>query len=167
MLICLLSVNALALQPDQGHGVVRMNGSILDTPCAIDVADRDQTVELGIETTGELIHDGQGPARQFTIHLMNCLLQPRAHGRTEWSRFQVTFDGNSDDGLFGVEGASGLGLKIADSEGHTAVPGKPMPYEAISSGRMALDYVLRLVGNHSRLYAGDYRTAIRFKIDYF
>jgi type 1 fimbria pilin len=166
MLTSLVSLNALAIQPDQGHGVVHMNGSILETPCAIDVADREQAVELGTETVGELIHDGKGPARPFAIHLVNCVIRPTEQGLAA-SRFQVTFDGKPDEGLFGVVGAEGVGLQITDIAGNVAVPGQPMPYESIRSGPMELDYVLRLVGDRSQLHAGDYSSAIRFKIDYF
>lgn len=167
MLMSLFSVNTFAQQPAQEHGVIRMNGSIIDTPCTIDIADRDQTLELGTNTVINLIRKKESETYPFTIHLMNCRLQSVGRDKADWPQFQMTFDGQPDDGLFRINGASGVGLEIADRAGHIATPGKPMPYEAMSSGRMELNYVLRLVGDHSRLQAGDYRAAIRFKIDYF
>lgn len=110
----------------QGRGIVRMHGSILETPCAIDMTDKSQGIELAIETTSELEHDGYGPNRPFSIHLINCNL---ATGHTDHpgaSWFQITFDGDHDDALYGLYGASGIGIQIADTEGNVSRPGEPM-----------------------------------------
>lgn len=161
------AASTAATVKNQGQGIVRMHGSILETPCAIDMADKDQSVELGTETTGELLHDGRGPKRPFSIHLMNCNLATNNLINPTATRFQVTFEGKHDDSLFGLDGASGVGLQITDSEGYVSHPGEPMPAGNLLPGRMTLNYMLQLTEDHHRLRAGDYRTAIRFKIDYF
>ncbi|OKB66579.1 pilin [Serratia marcescens] len=154
---------------DQGHGRVNMEGSIIDTPCAIDVASRDQTIDMLTLPVGQIIRDGYGPTRPFSIRLVDCALTPMLPNRPDWSHFRVTFDGpTAHDDLFSVSGqARGVGLQIADIAGAIAVPGKPMPASALQVGSMRLDYTLRLVGDHQTLRAGAYRTTIRFKLDYF
>lgn len=163
MLMSLGSTAAQAGSENEERGVVRMNGSILETPCAIGMEDRDQQVELGTETTGELLHDGAGPYRPFTISLMNCRLDTA----TLASWFRVTFDGLPDGDNYAVNGASGIGVQIVDEAGEVASPGKPMPVSNITPGMQILKYKLRLKADNHHLQAGDYRTTIKFKIDYF
>ncbi|XTZ38509.1 fimbrial protein [Salmonella enterica] len=154
---------------DQGHGRVNMHGLIIDTPCAIAVESRDQTIDLSTVPVGEIIRDGAGPAISFQIRLVNCLLKPLTPNKPDWSRFQVTFDGAVTDGqLFALNGdARGLGLVIDDPAGHRIVPGVPTRFAALQAGSMNLGYTLRLVSNHQKLRAGAYSTSIRFKLDYY
>ncbi|WPU21985.1 fimbrial protein [Cedecea neteri] len=158
-----------SLVQDQGHGTVSMAGSIIDTPCAIDVPSRDQTIDMATLPLGQIIRDGQGPTSQFSIQLVNCTLTPLLPNRPDWSHFQVTFDGPTVRGnLFSVSGrARGVGLQIADAAGAIAVPGKPMPAYGLQLGDMRLNYTLRLVGDRHSLRAGTYQTTLRFKLDYF
>ena len=158
---------ALARGPGQGHGTVGMHGSIIDTPCSIAADDARQIVEIGVDTTGNVMHDGHGPVREFRIHLLDCMLKPQVSGHPDWSSFRVTFDGPPDNGLFGISGADGIGLLISDREGHVAPPGVPLPASALASGEQVLEYTLQIVGDTHHLRAGDYRSTVRFKVDYF
>ncbi|HDX4051642.1 TPA: type 1 fimbrial protein [Enterobacter soli] len=167
MLMATLPGKAIAWPKDEGSGTVAMKGSIIDTPCAIDIDDQAQVVEMGSETTGEIIHNGFGPVKTFRIHLVNCVLHQSIPHRPDWSGFQVTFDGKHDNTFFGVNGAAGIGVKILDSEGNQAIPGIPMSKVALKPGKQFLDYTLQLVSDRHRLVAGNYRTTIRFKVDYF
>ncbi|WP_152594390.1 fimbrial protein [Enterobacter sp. UCD-UG_FMILLET] len=54
---------------DQGHGIVNMQGSIIDTPCAIATADREQSIEMMTTTVGEIIHNGRGNKNPFSLTL--------------------------------------------------------------------------------------------------
>lgn len=167
MLMTALPGRAMAWPKVEGNGSVAMKGSIIDTPCAIDIDDQAQAVEMGTETTGELIHNGNGPVKAFRIHLINCVLHESLPQRPDWIAFQVTFDGNHDNALFGVTNATGIGVKIQDSSGNVAIPGIPMPKLPLKPGGQFLDYTLQVVSDRHRLVAGDYRTSIRFKVDYF
>lgn len=160
---------ATADAANQGNGRVSMQGSIIDTPCAIDVNSRDQTIDMSTLPLGQIIRDGHGPQRPFSILLVNCSLKPARPGAVDWSHFLVTFDGaTTRNNLFDVKGAArGIGLKIADREGVVAVPGEPMPAGSLHTGSMKLDYTLSLMSNHEALRAGTYWTTIRFKLDYF
>lgn len=163
---CSLSTAVLAAN-EFGHGRVAMQGSIVDTACAIAMADRDQSIDIGTITTGEILHDGQGPDRDFHLGLVNCSLRHSDARGTEWSRFQVTFDGTADGKLFAVHGAEGVGLEIRDASGHLAIPGQPMPAGALSAGGEELSYRVHLQDDHHRLRAREFRSTIRFKVDYY
>ncbi|MGQ8776491.1 fimbrial protein [Serratia sp. NA_112.1] len=149
-----------------GWGQVNMQGSIIDTACAIAVDSRDQSVDMGIIPLADIIRDGQGRSKPFSIDLVNCVLD--RPGKEGWKHFQVTFDGDPDGGLFGVRGgASGVGLQIADSLGNIVSPGKALPFIDIIPGSMQLNYSLKLVANNDVLTSGDYFSSLRFKVDYF
>lgn len=152
---------------NQGYVRVSMKGSIIDTPCNISGPDEDQIIELGVEPIDDIIHNGRGNERKFSIHLINCSFKSSKPWLPDASRFQITFDGQSDGTLFGVDGdATGVGLQIIDAEGNVAVPGKPLPTEQLFAGSMRLDYILRLMGDHHHLRTGSYRSTIRFKVEY-
>lgn len=167
MLMALLSASGNVRASDKGHGTVSMKGSIIDTPCAIQTNDIDQVVYLAVDTTGELIHDGLGSIKPLLIHLTGCVLEPHALHDKKWSGFQVTFDGVADGNLFKVKGADGLGIQIADQEGHVATPGVPLPGVPLTTNAQLLEYTMRVVATPHRLRSGGYQSTIRFKVDYF
>lgn len=155
------SASALA-----GSGRVNMQGSIIDTACSISVDSREQSIDMGVIPLSDIIRDGQGYSKSFSINLINCVLE--RPGKEDWKHFQVTFDGDPEGDLFGVRGvASGVGLQISDNMGNIASPGKVLPFVDIIPGSMQLNYSLRLVANNHALKPGDYYSSIRFKMDYF
>ncbi|CAI1698869.1 fimbrial protein [Serratia proteamaculans] len=161
-----VSLTAIA---HQGQGMVNMQGSIVDVPCAIAVSSRDQSIDLAVLPVGQIMRDGQGPVSPFSIQLVNCSLQQMRPGRADWTQFRVTFAGEvTDSALFGISGhAAGVGIQITDVVGNVAQSGVPMPPGALVPGDTRLDYSLRLVGTHQILRAGAYRTTVRFKMDYY
>ncbi|EOV5094277.1 fimbrial protein [Serratia marcescens] len=165
-LFSLVAMSAQASQSVQGWGRVNMQGSIIDTACAIAVESREQTVDMGITPLADIARDGQGNSRAFSIELVNCVLA--RPGRDDWKQFQVTFDGDAEGALFGVRGeASGVALQITDEHGNVAIPGQPLPLTDIVPGDRQLNYALKLMANRHALKSGDYFSAIRFKLDYF
>ncbi|MCU6278394.1 fimbrial protein [Enterobacter quasiroggenkampii] len=167
MLMALLPAQGDARSPVRGHGTVGMKGSIIDTPCAIQTDDIKQVISLSVDTTGELIHDGLGSTKPFWIHLTSCDLEQQAPHSKKWSGFQVTFDGVADGNLFKIEGAEGVGIQIVDQNGQVASPGVPLSGVPLTTEAQVLEYTLRVVAAPHRLRAGDYRSTIRFKVDYF
>lgn len=167
-MLSLASFSVSAAAPTQGKGRVNMHGAIIDTACAIDVDSRDQVIDMGVVPLADIIRDGQGSSRDFSIRLVNCVLERPHTDKPDWKQFQVTFDGDAEGDLFGVRGeASGVALRIIDKIGNIATPGNPLPLENIIPGDLQLDYTLKLVANHHALKSGDYFSAIRFKLDYF
>lgn len=145
-----------------------MQGAIIDTACAIAIESRDQTIDMEVVPLADIIRDGQGRSKPFSIELVNCTLERQDTKLLDWKQFQVTFDGDSEGELFGVRGeASGVALRITDENGNTATPGVPLRAQEFITSTMRLNYRLRLVANQHALKAGDYSSAIRFKLDYF
>ncbi|BEM85138.1 pilin [Serratia marcescens] len=173
MLPCILApllfVNdAQATYTSQGWGRVNMQGAIIDTACAIAAGSRDQAIDMDTVPVADIIRDGRGVPRAFSIELVNCELSRAEKKGADWQYFQVTFDGNADGGLFGIDGeAKGVGLQIADVSGNIAWPGSPLPNDYISPGSMRLNYEMLLVANKQPLRAGAYYSAVRFKMDYY
>lgn len=167
--LAVLSQVAFASAAGQGHGKVRVQGSIIETPCAIAAESRDQSIDLSTIPLSTLSSEGMGPAKPFTIKLLGCSPESSLKRSADWSKFSITFDGASaQENLFSVTGeASGFGIQLTDSAGNIAVPGKAMPQYAITPDSMSLNYNLRLMANQQRMRAGDYQSTIRFKMDYY
>lgn len=170
LLICgaLLLTGSAWCADAQGIGLISMNGAILETPCDIAVGDRDQSLIMDTVPLSQIVREGRGPEQDFAIRLVECVLIPKDAAQPNWQRFAVTFDGDSDGGYFGVTGrARGVALMIRDAQGVLATPGNPLPESAITSDEMQLNYTVALVANQEALRAGDYRSAVRFKLEYY
>lgn len=168
--LSLLSIGPIAVSAaGQGQGKVNVQGTIIDTPCAIKVDSRDQVINLMTLPLDQIVRDGVGPSKVFSIQLENCVLESGDPNLQDRSHFRVTFDGPvTDNNLFALHGdALGIGLEIMDAAGNRMQPGIASSSGQLQPGPMRLDYSLRLVGNHQRLRAGAYRTTVRFKLDYF
>lgn len=161
----------------QGWGRVNMAGSIVDTACAIEAGSLDQTIDMGVTPISQLIQqnaDGalhhHGPQRDFAIRLINCVLtsnDPNTPSRPDWQHYSVTFDGPTDGDAFGVDGdARGVALQIRDRWGNVARPGVALPRGGLLTGDQDLNFTLSLVGNRQGLRPGDFRSTLRFKMDY-
>ncbi|WP_240494297.1 fimbrial protein [Pantoea sp. 1.19] len=167
--ICLFSLvlcQAATALTQQGQGRVNMQGSIVDTACAIAVDSQRQTVDMGAMSTAEVLHLNTSHDRPFTIRLVKCVTE--RPGKPDWRQFQVTFDGDADGTFFYVHGSvGGVALEIKDRQGNIAIPGKAMPLIDITAGKMDLVYTMRLISNHRPLKTGKFFSVIRFKLDYF
>lgn len=145
-----------------------MQGAVIETACAIDTDSRDQTIDISVMPLTKIIRDGQGLTLPFTIRLVNCVLNRVDDNLTQWQRFQVTFDGRVDNGLFGVDGqAEGIALQLTDRHGNIIMPGNPTPLPDVVVSDRELNYFLRLVSNQQTLRSGEYTSTIRFKMDYY
>lgn len=156
-----------SIAASDAFGRVNMKGAIVETPCAIEVGERDQTLMMGNVPISQIIRDGRGPEKAFSIRLFDCVLSSINPQQPGWTKFQVTFDGDADNGHFKTFGeANGIAMMIRDPQGNIAVPGASLPAGNIIPGDMHLRYRLNLVGNKENLRAGDYRSTIRFMLDY-
>jgi type 1 fimbria pilin len=165
-LFSLTSFSALAIGAIAGWGRVNMQGAIIDTACSIAVESRDQTIDMGTVPLADIIRDGQGHSKPFSIELVNCFFERQE--KEGWKQFQVTFDGDAEGDLFGVYGdASGVSLQVIDHYGNIALPGKPLPLMDIILGGRQLNYTMKLVANNHVLKSGNYFSSIRFKLEYF
>ena len=151
-----------------GWGRVNMEGAIVNAACALEAASRDQTIDMKILPVEQITRDGHGLTRPFTLKLVNCGLAGENSTNTGRQHLRMIFDGNAEGKNFGVIGdARGVALRIVDSIGTDIYPGVPMSIENTLTKDYRLNYSMQLVANSQVLRAGDYRSAIRFKLDYY
>ncbi|MEL5306777.1 fimbrial protein [Serratia nevei] len=149
-------------------GSVNMQGAIFDAACAIATESREQIIDMHTLPTAEIIQRGQGGTHPFAIKLINCVLIQHDREPPNGNYFRMAFDGEADGELFRIQGsAKGIALQILDEKGNVAIPGIPFSYGETSSNAMQLKYNLRLVSNSTPLHAGEYSSALRFKLDYY
>ncbi|MBC3216009.1 type 1 fimbrial protein, partial [Serratia fonticola] len=79
----LFALSAMAA-PTRGWGTIAMEGAIVETACAIDVGSQDQTVDMGVVPLGQIVRDGRGNTRPFTIQLVDCQLSAPTPAAPEW-----------------------------------------------------------------------------------
>lgn len=146
---------------------LKIQGSIMETACAIDVGSRDQTIDMGSVPLSTIRQNGQSPSRIFRIRLINCALARQNSNKPNWQYFQVTFDGAHSRQLFKIDGqAKGIGLQIQRDDGEVVIPGRRLSRQKLSEGQRDLLFQLRLIANQETLLSGRYASYIRFKLDY-
>lgn len=167
-LLTVVSVPASSVAREIGWGTVSMQGSIVETACAIEMNSREQVVDMKTVPVGQMARKGEGIPRPFKIRLINCTPQRVNPNQLSWQSFSVTFDGIPDGNLIRVEGdAEGVGLQIVDEWGNVARPGEAMPLQDIKPGNHELRYTMHLLPNNRPLRAGYFRSVVRFKMDYY
>lgn len=153
-------------EPSPILGRVSMNGSIVNSACAIDIGSYEQTVDMGLLPAGNIRQEGQGPVRPFSIALIGCTLTPYAGD--VWQSFSVTFDGPANGEWFSVSGeARGIALSLQDAQGKPIYPGQITPKQLIIEGDSVLHYGLRLVSDNHPLRPGEYQSTLRFRMQYY
>ena len=168
LLLCVLIVGQARAEHPVDHARVTMEGQILDTPCSIDVGSREQTISMGATPVGIIARNGSGRRVPFVIELRDCTLARADSRLPDWKGYSIVFDGVADGRNFAISGpARGVALRIADSEGHLAVPGQFLPDGQLVQGDQALTFTMQLVSNHHALVRGDYSAVIHFGISYF
>lgn len=169
LLMCLsFSLSANVAVNSANWGRVNMKGSIIDSACAIDAGSREQTIDMAEITTANMMHNDVGAARFFTIHFINCTLPASGISPGDKVYFRLTFDGPREGSHFGVSGyATGVALQLTDAFGNIIEPGVPVSILSELFDGMKLKYSFRLIKNNHLLQAGEYSTAVRFKMDYY
>jgi len=149
-------------------GDVDIQGSIISAACTIDIDSRDQSIDMGTIPIGEITRNGRSVAKPFSIRLTNCVLRTADAGLSNGQYFKVTFDGRRDGELIGIDGeVKGIALQVSDDLGNVARPGIPLPSVMLTSNEKILNYSLYLVPNYQDFRSGEYRTTVRFKMDYY
>lgn len=166
IMLPLLSISVPAAV--KGHGRVNIQGTIVDSPCAISAGDRDQTISMTATPVGNIIREGKGNDYALGITLIGCTFSSEEHANTSWKKFSITFSGPADGNDFRVSGdAQGVALRIMDNRGNIVKPGMPLPEYEIQLNKTTLSYRVYLTGNDKLIEAGDYSAVIRFNLTYY
>lgn len=118
-----VSMSALAVQSNQGHGTVKFKGEIIDAPCSISSNTIDQIVEFDQISNTSLADGGASRPKSFNIILEDCVFPADATN----DKVKITFSGAGagfDSKLLGVTGLNpedgkvkNVGIQITDSNG--------------------------------------------------
>ncbi|QLA06943.1 type 1 fimbrial protein [Enterobacter ludwigii] len=144
------------------QGKVRVEGSIRNAACGVLTGDKNQAIDLGVTTVGEIINSTRVTSNEFRLHFIDCTIP---ENRAE-DGFFITFDGPVSAGLFDVKGADGVGLQIRDAGGQVIVPGLPSRILISQKEKNTLKYELELVGNGKQMKTGEYYSVLHYRIEY-
>lgn len=131
MLVDSLSARSVA-QESQGNGRVTMVGEVLDSACALDVrAVLYQVIDMELLSMGSLIRQGVSEPRAFKLRLIKCSLTRPDPARPDanlpdWQHLRGDLRRVTDSsgrGFAVLGAASGLALRITDSQGVESTPG--------------------------------------------
>ncbi|MTC56826.1 MULTISPECIES: fimbrial protein [Providencia] len=143
-----------------------MQGSIMDTACAINTGSYEQSIDMGVLPLSLIKNQGQGQAQDFFITLIGCKLT--SYTGELWKTFDISFEGPVNGNWFSVSGsAQGVALSLTDSAGESIYPGGKLLPKNIKSGNNILNYQFKIVSDRTPLRAGEYQASIRFKLDYY
>ncbi|ORM69023.1 fimbrial protein [Pantoea rwandensis] len=160
------SSGAEAMIAGQNTGHVNITGSIMGTPCTIDVGEPDQTLNIGNHAVSHIIKEGRGPEHIFSIQLYGCSFNEYETQSSTNNIFRIMFDGENDFGHFrNLGSANGIAIMISDPQGNIASPGRHLPHGRLEKD-MKFDYTLNLISNQDIIQPGDLHLTIRFRIDY-
>ncbi|WP_421251387.1 fimbrial protein [Aeromonas sp. 600584] len=130
---------------EQGHGVIKFVGAIIDAPCSIAPESVDQTIQMGQVANSLLESQGETPLRPFEIHLEACSLDTAKTA-------SITFNGVADDSEkkhLAINGfAKGAAVAIVNQlDGSEVVLGTPTKGAALLKGDNHLKFGAKLVSN--------------------
>lgn len=144
LLSSVLISGAYAAGPDQGHGQIKFNGSIIDAPCSITPETSNQEVYMGQISSMRLKDGGKSVPVDFQIDLENC--------DTETLKsVKATFTGAPSAGnpdLLGVTGsARGASIALTDGSGTLVKLGEATAKQTIMDGSNTLAFSAYLQGD--------------------
>ncbi|HDS9358991.1 TPA: type 1 fimbrial protein [Enterobacter chengduensis] len=161
------------------HGELHVYGEFVEGACRLEMVSQNQAIDLGRITASLLQTVGaRGEAQAFILRLRDCvhvggnMLDLRT-GNRSWDRVQpmvsVTFTAPADPDtpeLVKVNGVSGMGLRITDSEGRDVRLGQRGVPHFIVPGNGALLYRVQPERTAQALSSGEWRATVGFELDY-
>lgn len=166
-------------QVEGAHGVLHVQGELTESACRLEMASAYQTVSLGNTTTAELTLAGdRGVPVNAQLQLRDCLRTPSNNrdtrsGNRVWSTQQpavsVSFIAPADADnpeLVRVQGASGLALRITDTQGRDIRLGSRGVPLALVVGQSALNYSITPERTRAPLQPGAYAAVVGFQLSY-
>lgn len=147
-------------------GRINITGSIMNSPCTIELGTPDQTLNIGNHPVGYIIKESVGPRHDFSIHLADCSLQENEEQGGKNNTFRIMFEAEEDAGHFkNIGSATGVVVMIRDRDENIASPGKHLPDRRLEND-MRFNYSLNLAGNQEIIKPGNVQLILRFRIDY-
>lgn len=166
--IIFASVAGFAHASYQGSGKTTMSGEIVEAACSIATDDVWQEINFGSIPLSDFAEGKPPLSKAIHIRLNNCVLDNNQGGT--WNSVSVTFEGNvveNHKDIFAVTGEGrGVGVKITDENGYSAVPGQALPVVKLYEDNNDLLFNIHLERSSENLAAGDLYSFIRFMVAY-
>ncbi|TNI56701.1 fimbrial protein [Aeromonas dhakensis] len=147
IMMVMLSSSAFAAEApkDQGHGVIKFVGSIIDAPCSISQESLDQTIQMGQVANSLLEQQGETPLRPFEIKLESCSLETAKDARIT---FKGTPDKNDAKHLAITGTGKGAGIALVNLQDNAEIPLTiPTKVSSLVEGDNLLKFGAKLVSN--------------------
>lgn len=184
--VAALSCVLLALCVAQGHaeiqgmsGVLDISGSLVDTPCALDMSSADQSIDLGNVSRSQLMRPGdEASPVAFQLRFIDCQRAsgsiPDEHtGNLVWSAWQpvvsVAFVAPADEDdprLVKVQGVTGMGLRLSDALGRSVRLGARGEPLYLAHGNDNLTWQVQPTRTAAALSNGAFRATVDFRLMY-
>nr|WP_261139523.1 fimbrial protein [Serratia liquefaciens] len=164
---------------DGANGVLHVRGALTESACRLDMTSAYQDVWLGDTGTARLAQVGaQGTPVVVQLRLQDCLRSP-ANNRDERSgnllwgahqpavslSFVAPVDADNPQ-LIAVRGASGVALRMEDSQGRDIRLGSRGAPLMLAVGQSTLDYIVTPERTRAPLQAGAYSAHVDFRLNY-
>lgn len=169
IILCSSSYAANDGSADGVHGILNVNGLLLESPCSLDMRSAFQSIEIkdiGITTASK--PGDTGTPQQIIFRLLGCRT---AHmkSRTGSIDSTVKFLSEADldePSLFRLNGATGVALRLLDSKGHMVQPGERRNAVFKNSAGNLLVYTVIPVRTKAKLTTGNFEATIDFGMIY-
>lgn len=153
---------------DDGFGTLQLTitGEVVSQPCVVKPGDENIKVDMSSITDADLVRDGRGPTKAFTIHLEKC-------NASVAKTVTVTFEGISPDGddtllaLTPSSEAKGIAIGLEEHSGSVLPINTPSSPISIRDGDTTLDFgtYVKLL-SASDLEPGKFSATANFKLNY-
>ncbi|MBG3080874.1 type 1 fimbrial protein [Proteus mirabilis] len=162
------------VKPKVLKGNASLVGSIIASPCSIEMEDRYQYIQFGDISLSAIDNKvkRENLRKKFYIRLSSCVSQ---YSDTDKKALNIQFNGleANNDSIFSMSGSSnGLGFYILDEDENIITPNKPyyidhLIYHTKDAKREPiLNYQIELAFTNQIIEAGKHSAFVYFSIDY-
>ncbi|AHG21881.1 hypothetical protein Z042_21405 [Chania multitudinisentens RB-25] len=170
-LATVLSLGMVSLaNANEGSGVVKFTGQVIDAPCSIAPESTDQTRDFGQVANVSLVNGGKSRAQNFDIRLQGCDLSGAKN------KVQVTFSGSAGGAtgatntLLAISGVRGASIAMFDGSNQPITLGTATTVQNLLAGDNILRFSAYLQGHTGTTVAdieeGDFSAITNFTLAY-
>lgn len=159
-----ISISAAQAADTQGKGTLRISGSIIESPCSVEAASKEQTIELGQVNSDEIFESKVSKAQKFAIKLFNC---PKS------TKVRTMFRGqqdSKDETLLALSGggntATGAGIIFYAENGKQIPINTKSDLINVVGPDITLEYTTALKGNTATITPGDFNSTATYELYY-
>lgn len=150
------------------HGRADFSGEVVSPACSLFMEDAWQTINMG-DVSIKNIKENIISEKKVNIRLANCDVRFSGDYKKSSNRISTSFDGVTGalpNSFFLSGSASGLVLKVVDSDGYVSAKGKTSPRILMDKDFIALEYNIQVIPDGSVISAGDYNSVLRYHVYY-